>query len=254
MKSSRIKKRWDECPKGLKGLMIILAILIFTIGVPIVINECYKVNSGYITFWGAADVLIYYGTISGATATIIAVVCTIRFSKKQQMEDRILAARPWFSSNTHLLNKNSEIAQLQDGNAIYVFADKGAWVSSTVAPTDIQEGRHQINQDDCVIQYTLENVGGDSATSIGMYLGELPHPLIPSFALSKNAQMVFVLILPHVSAEVETKYSLVFEFGDTVSKTIYRQKETLVVKRDTYGVTFAQGINDLLSAPAIKEA
>ena len=53
MKSSRIKKRWDECPKGLKGFMIILAILILTIGVPIVINECYKVNSGYVTFWGA---------------------------------------------------------------------------------------------------------------------------------------------------------------------------------------------------------
>ena len=52
MKKSWIK--WFEI-----GL---LAVIIFVVGVPIIINECYKANSGYITMWGAADVLSYYGT------------------------------------------------------------------------------------------------------------------------------------------------------------------------------------------------
>lgn len=47
MKKSWIK--WFEI-----GL---LAVIIFVVGVPIIINECYKANSGYITMWDAADVL-----------------------------------------------------------------------------------------------------------------------------------------------------------------------------------------------------
>ena len=79
------------------------------VGVPLIINESYKMNSGYMTCWDASDVLSYYGTILGATATIIAVILTIRFSKKQQREERIIGAKPWLSSTTELLNSHSEI-------------------------------------------------------------------------------------------------------------------------------------------------
>jgi uncharacterized membrane protein len=47
MKKSRIK--WV-----ISGL---IAVIIFVVGVPIIISECYKANSGYITMWDAADVL-----------------------------------------------------------------------------------------------------------------------------------------------------------------------------------------------------
>ena len=57
--------------------------LILIIGVPIVINELYKVNSGYMTIWGAADVLSYYGTVLGSCVTIVALIVTILFTKKQ---------------------------------------------------------------------------------------------------------------------------------------------------------------------------
>ena len=33
------------------------AIIVFVVGVPIIINESYKANSGYVTLWTAADVL-----------------------------------------------------------------------------------------------------------------------------------------------------------------------------------------------------
>lgn len=55
-----MKKPWIKW-----GIIGLLAVIIFVIVVPIVINECYKANSGYMTIWGAADVLSYYGTILG---------------------------------------------------------------------------------------------------------------------------------------------------------------------------------------------
>lgn len=48
------------------SLVVILALLA-VIGGPIIINECYKGDSGYITIWSAADTLSYYGTVWGGT-------------------------------------------------------------------------------------------------------------------------------------------------------------------------------------------
>ena len=64
--------------------------LILVIGVPIVINELYKVNAGYMTIWGAADVLSYYATILGACVTVGALIVTIIFTKKQVQRDSFI--------------------------------------------------------------------------------------------------------------------------------------------------------------------
>lgn len=40
------------------------------IGVPILINEAYKQNTGYIMLWTAADMLSYYGTALSAFLTV----------------------------------------------------------------------------------------------------------------------------------------------------------------------------------------
>ena len=64
--------------------------LILIIGVPIVINELYKVNAGYMTIWGAADVFAYYGTILGACVTVGALIITIIFTKKQIQRDSFI--------------------------------------------------------------------------------------------------------------------------------------------------------------------
>ena len=64
-------------------MAVFLAGIFFVVIIPIGINELYKVSAGYITVWGAADVLSYYGTILGAITTIGALVVTISFTRKQ---------------------------------------------------------------------------------------------------------------------------------------------------------------------------
>lgn len=49
---------------------IIIAALIFVVG-PIIINEAYKKNEGYITVWSGEDALNYYGSAISAIGTII---------------------------------------------------------------------------------------------------------------------------------------------------------------------------------------
>ena len=70
----------------LKIILGILVISAFLVGIPIVINECYKANYGYSTAWDASAMLGYYGTILGAIITVVTFVATKTFTKQIQRE------------------------------------------------------------------------------------------------------------------------------------------------------------------------
>ena len=74
----------------IKWCALVIAALAAIVGVPIIINECYKANSGYMTIWGAADVLSYYGTILGTFVTVATIVVTISFTRKQIQRESYL--------------------------------------------------------------------------------------------------------------------------------------------------------------------
>lgn len=71
-------------------LVIVLLILLFSVVIPIAINESYKHDVVYVTKWEAADVLSYYGTLVSAIATIMTIIGTILFTRKQIQRDRFL--------------------------------------------------------------------------------------------------------------------------------------------------------------------
>ena len=70
--------------------LIILGAVFLIVGIPIIINECYKANCGYITVWDAPDVLGYYGTVLGSVIAVISIIVTIVFTKKQIQRDSFL--------------------------------------------------------------------------------------------------------------------------------------------------------------------
>ena len=76
-----MKKPW------IKWCALVIGALAAIVGVPIIINECYKANSGYMTIWGAADVLSYYGTIIAAAGAAIGVFASIKIATKNYKED-----------------------------------------------------------------------------------------------------------------------------------------------------------------------
>ena len=75
-----------------KWILIGAGVLFLVFVVPVMINESYKADNGYMTMWGAADVLSYYGIILGSLITIFVLTTTIRFTKKQIQRDSYLKA------------------------------------------------------------------------------------------------------------------------------------------------------------------
>lgn len=63
--------------KGLKNVLLCLAVLFFLIIIaPLGINEAYNIG-GYHTNWDAKDVLAFYGSLIGGSATLLAIFLTI---------------------------------------------------------------------------------------------------------------------------------------------------------------------------------
>lgn len=73
-----------------KIVLIILGAIFLIIGVPIIINECYKANLGYTTVWNGADALGYYGAILGSVIAVATLAITIIFTRKQIQRDSLL--------------------------------------------------------------------------------------------------------------------------------------------------------------------
>lgn len=75
--------------KHIIGLVVVTILLSIT--VPIIINECYKPNTGYITLWGAPDVLAYFGEILGALGSIfIGIIALAQSEQANKISDRLL--------------------------------------------------------------------------------------------------------------------------------------------------------------------
>ena len=63
-------------------IVLIITTVVLSVIVPVIINECYKPNVGYITLWGAQDVLAYFGEILGALGSIFIAVIALAQSEQ----------------------------------------------------------------------------------------------------------------------------------------------------------------------------
>lgn len=93
------------------AIAVLLGIILFVFGVPIVINECYKAG-GYVTLWSAEDVLSYYGTILGAIVSVAVLAATILFTQKQIRHDQFVntQSEKWKSVDA-IINQAIEAVQ-----------------------------------------------------------------------------------------------------------------------------------------------
>ena len=61
--------------------VITIIVIALIVSIPIIINESYKTNKGYITLWGAEDVLSYAATIMSVIGSLILGIVAIRLNK-----------------------------------------------------------------------------------------------------------------------------------------------------------------------------
>lgn len=106
-----------------KWILIGAGVLFLVFVVPVIINESYKAENGYVTLWGASDVLSFYGMILAAFGTGAGVFLSIKHSQKQYQEDKRHRVLPFFAINQLHQEKSDSFVQglfynaLQERNA-----------------------------------------------------------------------------------------------------------------------------------------
>lgn len=91
--------------------MIVPVFIVLVFGVPLLINEAYKANAGYVTLWGAADVLSYYAAILGSAITIGGLVATIHYGKRDTEQQIKALSAPFFVVETAQSLRQGQIAK-----------------------------------------------------------------------------------------------------------------------------------------------
>jgi hypothetical protein len=75
--------------KKMLTIIVCIAIsMLLLFGVPFGINEVYKIG-GYVTDWGATEVLLYWGSVLGGLATLWAIYTSLLFEKRKERYQEI---------------------------------------------------------------------------------------------------------------------------------------------------------------------
>lgn len=111
--------------KAINISIAILFLAVLLIGIPIGINECYKADTGYMTKWGASELLSYYGTVLGSIIAVVVFAATIIFSKKQIAYEQLVNKQEehWKSIDTIITQALKNIDPLQI--ALITYSDIG---------------------------------------------------------------------------------------------------------------------------------
>lgn len=224
------------------------------VGVPIVINELYKCDKGYITVWEGSDVLAYYGSLLGAAATIIALVVTIIFTQKNQKEERKLSVKPYLETKkyhyTDLMNISLEnticleitskgikdpdrlLEKINDAKIIYHRDMHGAF--SQIAKISLDTEISGILKKYYFCGYDIQNCGAGNAINVNLKINN--KSCIPDFCVTTSEPKKFILIFDKSLLE-EPDFNECFvridlEYMDIVSLAKYSQYEELIFSCD----------------------
>lgn len=118
MKNKKSKKK--------KRFLIILSAIVCSLFlvfvIPVVINESYKVGTGYLTLWGAADVLAFYAVVLSGLISIGILAVTVYYNRIESQKQIKLARSqvnvPFFAiEQVYQENSQENFSGSQDGQA-----------------------------------------------------------------------------------------------------------------------------------------
>lgn len=242
------------------------------VGIPIVINELYKCDNGYITVWDGSDVLAYYGSLLGAAATIIALIATIWFTINNQKEERKLSIKPYLETKKYqfidLMNISSEnmtcleitkrgirepddiLERINQAKKTYKNGLKGIFARTAEATLDFELS--EILKDYYFCGYDIQNCGAGNAIDVNFKINGKGCML--NFCVTTSEPKRFILIIGKCLLE-EPDYNgcsvrIDIQYTDIVSLTKYSQYEDLIFSCDKDDMKTMQLTGQHLMPPA----
>lgn len=221
------------------------------------------------------DYLNYYGSILGslisAVATILVLVWTIKFTVKNQEEERKLSVRPYLElCKSHI----TDLDKLSNSEkTVFVEIRKGITTCQSEIPEEIAElrktAKNLCNSDtldtmkmvssdgaisaffthNYILQVDMHNNGAGNAIDVGYQLND-SLILFPFCVTTERRKRLILILHDDLIENGRSVLSFMLEYGDIASLARYQQKETIQFYRDANGdLSTSQLDDDFLTRP-----
>lgn len=249
----------------IKGAIIAISmlacLLIFVVGIPLTINECYK-TGGYVTLWEARDVLAYYGAVISAVIGIAGVYLTVYIANRNYRDDARSRVLPFIAIGTinvkysapfeegfeaESCSDNGSDQAVSDGisgkgqNHLYFVIDGKAKIrvpdslsekeARRLEETEVtwlrgKDGSLYLRDSDCLsMPFVIENIGNGAAKNLRMGLSYANNkPFFKTEIILKQNEKFYVhLFSEKVFDEIKGEYCFCIYYED-ISGNQYEQR------------------------------
>ena len=220
-----IYKTWWLYP-----LVFVLFIFLVFI-VPVIINELYQVGDGYITLWGASEVLAFYAVVLSGIISITTVLVTVYCSKKgtdRQIRFYMSQTKTPFFTIQIVSQKGSRDNFYQDGHRQWI---KEFQISE---PGKLPE--------DGIIEITVKNIGDGIALAPSYKIDMMASTIVPDNIVENNKYMLISFDLLRNLNEKYVQYHFVEGFGKISTGTVMYFTRISLEYKNILGVVLQQEI------------
>ncbi|MCI1930576.1 MAG: hypothetical protein LKJ13_02650 [Clostridia bacterium] len=202
------------------AFMVILCLA----SVAIFINESYKNNCGYVTCWDSGDLLLFYGNLVSAFATIVALIGTIRFTKSINDRERKERIAPCLYFEAEPVTKECAILK---NDVIFMSYTKFGIASSPVPLSglgiEVEGVDSKVKSVKAIvfIEYIVKNIGAGAAKDINFTINNFT---AIKFTLPVNYEKKFIITFnKNLFNKEGTDFEFTFTYSDIQSLDSYRQ-------------------------------
>lgn len=244
---------------------VIIAIALFLFPI-LIVHSLFKIAAPckwLAANWTAGEVLVYFGAVLGAAATITVIILTIIFTQENQKAERKLSIKPHLQTEYQpIFNRDKAIEQVAN-RAVFVLFPHNEFegIGSTYEPpyllkkSEEKDPQREIlstlnfSRKYYIIKYTVSNVGAGNALNLSFTIND--KLVIPPFSLSVSDSKVFVILLNAELLKDKTRsLHFKYEYQDCASIAQYEQHETIVLfEEDNGSLNSRQQMNGLISQP-----
>ncbi len=209
--------------------VVIIVCIILIIVVPIIINESYKMNKGYITLWDASDVLSYYAVVLSGIITIVALIVTIHFTSKDTEKQlnfyKSQVNTPFFSVE-HVFHI---------GATPFSHSDTNAWEKQI----DIYENRDISENEKTEIEIVLINKGQGIALDPSYQIEMFANSFMFSHIINKDDS---ISIIYDFNKNLNDKWVKSYFSRKSITEECIFYTYIDVFYKNTMGISFQQKI------------
>lgn len=197
-------------------IALILIFIFFIFIIPIIINELYKLEDGYITLWDATDVLSFYSVVLSGLITILALIMTIYYSKKDTKKQIDF----YMSQTESPFFMVKKVCVQDDDSRIFKKVETG-WTNQY--RVNLNDRYYKEKQD--IIKIIIENIGNGIAIELSSQVDTFPSSLISqvirkddSISLKYDLKEVISKNLPTINTSKEYKSFVNLNYKNILGK------------------------------------